>query len=68
MKKNVHFWQGKKEKKVELISDVGICAIYLSMTLGTSKFKQLDLSCYFRKFSFVKNPFPHVANRRQISR
>ena len=26
----------------DLISDVGICGIYLSLTLGTAKFKQLD--------------------------
>ena len=27
------------------ISDVGICGIYLYLTLGTANFKQLDESC-----------------------
>ena len=27
---------------VDFISDVGICGIYLSLALGTAKFKQLD--------------------------
>ena len=26
----------------DFISDVGICGIYLSLALGTAKFKQLD--------------------------
>ena len=39
-------WQGKKAEIVfDLISDVGICGIYLSLALGTAKFKQLDKSC-----------------------
>ena len=33
------YWQGKKAK---IVSDVGICGIYLSLALGTAKFKQLD--------------------------
>ena len=37
------FWQGTKaENVVFLISDVEIRGIYLSLTLGASKFKQLD--------------------------
>ena len=37
------FWQGKKAEKVVIfISDVEIRGIYLSLTLGSAKFKQLD--------------------------
>ena len=34
----------------DFISDVGIRGIYLSLALGTAKFKQLDQSCSFLKF------------------
>ena len=34
-------WQSKKAE-IDFISDVGICGIYLSLALGTAKFKQLD--------------------------
>ena len=47
------FWQDKKaEKLVVFISDVGICGIYLSLTLGTAKFELLELSC---SFNVIKN-------------
>ena len=36
------FWQGKKAENFFLISDLGTRGIYLSQTLGTAKFKQLD--------------------------
>ena len=35
------FWPGKKAENVNFISYVGIRGIYLSLTLGTAKFKQL---------------------------
>ena len=35
------FWQGKKSRDYfDFISDVGIRGIYLSLALGTAKFKQ----------------------------
>ena len=44
------FWHGKKvENGGIFISDVGIRSIYLSLTLGTAKFKQLDLSWSLKK-------------------
>ena len=39
--REICFWQSKKAEIV-LISNVGICGIYLSLALGTAKFKQLD--------------------------
>ena len=38
------FWQDKKAEidLFDFISDVGIRGIYLSLALGTAKFKQLD--------------------------
>ena len=38
------FWQGKKAYNVVcfFISDIGIRGIYLSLTLGSAKFKQID--------------------------
>ena len=41
------FWQAKK---AVFVSDVGICGYYLSLTLGTPEFKQLDLSCSFHRY------------------
>ena len=39
------FWQGKKSRIMFFfIYDVGICYIYLSLTLDTAKFKQLNNS------------------------
>ena len=35
----------ESEDCFDFISDVGILGIYLSLALGTAKFKQLDLSC-----------------------
>ena len=32
----------ESEDCFEFISDIGICGIYLSLALGTAKFKQLD--------------------------
>ena len=41
--REICFWQGNKAKIVLILCfDVGICGIYLSMALGTTKFKQLD--------------------------
>ena len=41
--REICFWQGKKaEIVVFFIYDIRICGIYLSMALGTEKFKQLD--------------------------
>ena len=41
--KALFFWQGRKaENVVFFISDAEISGIYLSPTLGTAKFKQLD--------------------------
>ena len=47
--------QGKKAEIVLIlcISDVGICGIYLSLALGTAKFKKLD---WFFFFFFLKAP------------
>ena len=41
--------QGKKAEIVLIlcISDVGICGIYLSLALGTAKFKKLDWLFFF---------------------
>ena len=38
------FWQDKKAYNVVcfFISDIGIRGIYLSLTLGSAKFKQID--------------------------
>ena len=37
------FLAGQESRECfDFISDVGICGIYLSLALGTAKFKQLD--------------------------
>jgi len=33
---------GQESRDCDFISDFGICGIYLSLALGTAKFKQLD--------------------------
>ena len=41
--RDFEFLEGKKaEKLVVFISDIGICGIYSSLTLGTAKFELLD--------------------------
>ena len=40
-KDEVLFLAGQESQEC-FISDVGICGIYLSLTLGTAKFKQID--------------------------
>ena len=41
----------EQENKTGFVSDVGICyCYYLSLTLGTPEFKQLDLSCSFHRY------------------
>ena len=43
--REMDFWQvaGQESRECfDFISDVGICGIYLSLVLGTAKFKQLD--------------------------
>ena len=44
-------WHSKKAKNVVFfISDVGTHGIYVSLTLGTAKFKQQDFSCSLHNF------------------
>ena len=56
------FGRARKPRMLCYISDVGIRGIYLSLTLGTAKFKQLDKSCSLKK----KIPIMFYLQRNQF--
>ena len=49
-KQGILFLAGQESRECYVfISDVGLCGVYLSLTLDTAKFKQLEKSCSFLK-------------------
>ena len=51
--KSFVFGRARKSSMLYFISDVGTSRIYLSLTLGTAKSKQLDKSCSFLDISYT---------------